>query len=187
LTSDNTSNGAIAESNLTFDGDKLSITGTTSGSTYFSVNGPGGDILSISDGDNTNILEVENSNGDNIFVINDDSEITMSATLLINSVSVTGKTSTESPYIVMIFPISYSNSAFYDYFVKDTINGSYRAGSILSVWDGSDVEFSDYSTPDLGISLSGVTMDVSIVSTNVVLSMIITSGNWDLKVGLRIV
>jgi len=74
------------------------------------------------------------------------------------------------------------DSAFFDYVVNDGTN--YRAGTVMSVWDGTLIRYNDNSTSDIG-NTSGVTMSVDISGTDARLRATVTSDNWDIKTFTR--
>jgi hypothetical protein len=99
--------------------------------------------------------------------------------------SYTGGTINTTTDFVLISSSS-GNSAVFEYYVS---NGTARrAGSVLSVWDNSgNSESTDYSTPDLGGSTTGISF-VTVISTgNLVLRAVVTSGTWTINVGARVI
>jgi len=77
-------------------------------------------------------------------------------------------------------------SANFNYYVSDGTNK--RAGTVMSVWDGSTTEYTDYSTPDIGGgSTTGISFRTTVSGTNILFQAVVTSGTWTVKVGSRIV
>lgn len=74
------------------------------------------------------------------------------------------------------------DGAFFDYIIKDGTN--FRAGTVLSVWDGSSIEYTETSTQDIG-NTTGVTMSVDISGTDARLRATTTSDNWNIKAFVR--
>ena len=74
------------------------------------------------------------------------------------------------------------DGAFFDYVLKDGTN--YRAGTIMSVWDGSSIEFTDNSTADIG-DTSSVSMSMDISSSFARLLSTVSSDNWNIKTLVR--
>ena len=74
-------------------------------------------------------------------------------------------------------------SAFFDYYITDGTNS--RAGTIIAIWDGTNVEYTEYSTAEIG-TISGISFTVTISTGNMLLNAIITSGTWTIKTGARI-
>jgi hypothetical protein len=76
-------------------------------------------------------------------------------------------------------------SANFSYYVSDGTNK--RAGTVMSVWDGSTTEYTDYSTPDIGGSTTGISFRTTVSGANILFQAVVTSGTWTVKVGSRIV
>lgn len=79
-------------------------------------------------------------------------------------------------------PLATYQAVFFDYVVKNGTN--LRAGTVTAVHDGTNVEFTDTSTKDLG-NTSGVTLSVDINGTNMRLRATTTSDNWIVKANIR--
>jgi len=76
-------------------------------------------------------------------------------------------------------------SANFSYYVSDGTNK--RAGTVMSVWDGSTTEYTDYSTPDIGGDTTGISFRTTVSGANILFQAVVTSGTWTVKVGSRIV
>jgi hypothetical protein len=72
---------------------------------------------------------------------------------------------------------SYS-SAFFKYTVTNTTNA--RTGEVMAVWSGASVEFTDFSTADLGVT-SPVSCSVSIVGADVLFNVQTNTSGWKIK------
>jgi hypothetical protein len=72
---------------------------------------------------------------------------------------------------------SYS-SAFFKYTVASGSNA--RSGEVMSVWNGSTVEFTDNSTTDIGTT-TAVTSSVALSGANVQLNMQTNTSGWRIK------
>jgi hypothetical protein len=97
-----------------------------------------------------------------------------------DSISTTAATQTVSS-----IPVSSGNSAIYDYYVSDGTNR--RAGTVIAVWDGTLSVFTEYSTPDLNGSTTGISFSTTISGGNILLQVNVTSGTWTVKVGSRVI
>jgi hypothetical protein len=94
--------------------------------------------------------------------------------------------SVSSNTTVITIPESSGNSGFFDYFVSDGTNA--RAGTVIGVWVGSSAQYTDYSTPDIGVGgTTGISFTVSADGTTVSLIAVVTSGTWTVKVGSRVI
>ena len=86
---------------------------------------------------------------------------------------------TSSKYIIVSEPTSSYKSAFYNYFVSSGSN--LRAGSIFSVFIGSNITYAELSTTDIG-NTNEVTMSVGLSGTTVQLSSSVsTTTGWIVK------
>jgi len=74
------------------------------------------------------------------------------------------------------------DAAFFDYVVKKGAN--YRAGTVMSVWDGTNVEFTDTSTNDLG-NTAEVLFSVDILSGLTRLKATVSTNDWIIKTAVR--
>ena len=74
------------------------------------------------------------------------------------------------------------DAAFFDFVVKNGTN--LRAGTVFAVHDGTNVEFTETSTQDLG-DTSDVDLTVDINSGNLRLLATTTSDNWSVKAFVR--
>ena len=93
-----------------------------------------------------------------------------------NSTTTTGTTTIHS-----ISTASYS-SAFIEYVISDTTNS--RAGNIQSVWLGSDINYTETATMDIG-NTTDFSWDIIIAGNAVKVNSIVASGSWDVKINSR--
>ena len=73
-------------------------------------------------------------------------------------------------------------AAFFDFVIKKTTN--VRSGTVYACHDGTNVEFTETSTNDLG-DTSDVTLSVDKTSTNLRLIATVTSNDWSVKSLIR--
>lgn len=74
------------------------------------------------------------------------------------------------------------DASHFDYVIKDGTN--YRTGTVMAVWDGTNVEFTDTSTNDIG-NTSEVSFTVDINGGSIRLKITTGNGNWTLKTSIR--
>jgi hypothetical protein len=86
---------------------------------------------------------------------------------------------------LITIPIASGNSGFFDYYVSDGTN--LRAGTVVSVWDSTQTQYTDYSTVDLGSSTLGISLITIKSGSDTTLKALVTSGTWTVKVGSRII
>ena len=109
--------------------------------------------------------------------ISDDLKI--SATLLSNQENTDVDTGTE---VVAQVSTSTYTAAFFDFVIKKV--GNIRSGTVYACHDGTNVEFTETSTQDLG-DTSDVTLSVDISGGNMRLQATTTSDNWSIKSLIR--
>jgi hypothetical protein len=74
-----------------------------------------------------------------------------------------GQTLDNGTFTISQIPVASYDSAQFDYVLDDGTN--FRAGTVISVWDGSSAEYTDYSTNDIG-DTTGVDWSVDISAGN---------------------
>jgi hypothetical protein len=80
---------------------------------------------------------------------------------------------------ISLFDLSLYDGANFDYLVKSGSN--MRAGTISSVWDGTNVSFNETNTTDLG-NTGTITFNVSNVGS---LNVFVSSGTWTVEAMYR--
>jgi hypothetical protein len=71
------------------------------------------------------------------------------------------------------------NSAFFDYFASSGSN--FRAGTVIAGWSGSSVNYTEYSTTDVG-NTNQLSMSVDLSGSFVrLLTRVSTTINWNIK------
>jgi len=61
-----------------------------------------------------------------------------------------------------------------------------RIGTIMAMWDGTNITYTGYSTGDYG-DTSPIVLSADINGSNVRLIATIASGTWDVKVGVILI
>jgi len=75
-----------------------------------------------------------------------------------------------------------SGAIFFDYLIKNGTN--VRAGTVISVNNGSSIEYTEQSTSDIG-DTSQVTLSVVMNGSNVELRATVTTDNWSIRASIR--
>ena len=96
--------------------------------------------------------------------------------ITVNEITTTGTTTIHS------IPTSSYSSAFIEYVISDTINS--RAGNIQSVWLGSNVNYTETATMDIGNTVD-FDWDVVIAGNDIKVNSIVTAGSWNVKINSR--
>ena len=106
-------------------------------------------------------------------------DIKIDSALLSNQENTDVDTGTET---VASVAIATYTAAFFDFVIKKTTN--VRSGTVYACHDGTNVEFTETSTQDLG-DTSDVTLSVDISGGNMRLLATVTSDDWSVKSLIR--
>ena len=106
-------------------------------------------------------------------------DINIDSALLSNQENTDVDTGTET---VASVAIATYTAAFFDFVIKKTTN--VRSGTVYACHDGTNVEFTETSTQDLG-DTSDVTLSVDISGGNMRLLATVTSDDWSIKSLIR--
>jgi len=111
--------------------------------------------------------------------------VTSGGYVKIQSSLFSGQTATFNAYQI---PQTDGVAAFYDYYVFNQANGSYRAGNVVTTWNtlSGIIVYSETGTDDLGGSTIDLQWSTILQSGNVVLRSTLTAGTWNVKVGARV-
>ncbi len=139
-----------------------------------SVSGVTGELLSVNDDDDDNIFSVEDSVGSKLFLVNKAGYSMFKS----KEVSVVSGTT------IYTFPTNIASSGFINYSIA--LSGGSRAGTIQAVWSDVAVEFSEYQSGDLGVSTSGVSFSMDVLSENVRLIATSVVGSCDIKLSVKL-
>lgn len=96
--------------------------------------------------------------------------------------AVTGIVGPVNNQVVATLPTANYDGVFFDYVVKDGTN--YRTGTVMVVANGTNVEFTDTSTADIG-NTAQVSFVVDIVGGLIRLKLTNISGTWTFKTVIR--
>ena len=160
----------------------LTVVGASAGASVFSVQGTSGELFSVNDNLNGSLFSVNDISGLPVIEAFSDNTILMgdySAPALYTSKKSTVSTSTASIYS---FATASYTSAHVDYNIQNGVN--LRAGSLVAVWQGSSIQFTEHSTMDIGTT-SGFTFSFVISGTYAVLQARASTSSWTVKTILR--
>jgi hypothetical protein len=129
-------------------------------------------------GTGTTRLEVS-GNTKIIGILSATSVVIGSATSLHESARITANIGTT---IVYSIPTSAYTGTFIDYTVNNGLN--LRAGNIMSVFNASNIRFTETSTLDIG-NTSGITFSMIISGSNAALQASAVTSGWDIKSIIR--
>ena len=81
--------------------------------------------------------------------------------------------------VIGSFPTTDGNGVNFEYLVKSNLN--YRVGNIMAVWDGSNINFTEVTTVDLG-NTTDVLLSCRILSGNVeIIADVVGPTTWVIK------
>jgi hypothetical protein len=135
----------------------------------------------------TNVMTIKNSEGNDYFKVDAENFIVyIGAPSCIS----TYETKSASPgigttNIYSAATASYS-SLFFEYYIKNGSN--LRAGNIVAVWDGINIQFTEFTTMDIGDTTTGLnafTFSVVLSTPNAVVRGISSLTGWKLKSIIR--
>jgi hypothetical protein len=109
--------------------------------------------------------------------------ITASAFATTNAL-ITSTATTINSGITTIYniPTASYDGAWFDYTIRSGSNA--RAGSIMGVWSGTAVNYTETTTTDFG-NTSGFALGMSVVGANMILSSSATTSGWSFNAIVR--
>ena len=169
--------------NTAISGTILTVVGSGSSQPIFTVQGSQGELFSTSDSLSGSLFSVNDISGlpilevfsDNTTVVGDyQSPMLLTTKRVIQSNS--------GSFVVYSIPTASYDSVFIEYNIKSGSNA--RAGTIMSTWVSSSIQFSEVDTMDIGnTSVVGLTMILS--GSNAVLTGSSSTGAWIIKTIIR--
>ena len=162
--------------------DVVKIFGSGDTSPLFSVEGSVGELFTITDSLTGQLFGVNNVSGLPILEVYDDNTILMGSNLAPSLNTTIKETINSGQSTLYSIPISAYTGAFFEYTAKNT--AGVRAGSIMSVFSGSSVEFNETTTNDIG-STTNLSFDMSVTGTSANLLVSATTNNWEIKTIIR--
>jgi hypothetical protein len=159
----------------------LTIIGSGSTDPLFTVQGSAGELFSITDNLTGTLFAVNDISGLPILEVNSDDEILM-GNYQAPSLNTTFKTSITSGLTELYsIPLSAYTGGFFEYTLTGT---GARAGSIMSIFSGSSVNYTETTTTDIG-DTSPVTFDMNVSGGTANLTVSATTGTWEIKTIVR--
>jgi hypothetical protein len=152
-------------------------TSGTSGTGFNTISSPANFRILSASGSSTNSALA------NTGLTYDGFTFSVSGQLIINTSQSTGLTTGTTS--IVSFTASAGNGAYFDYHLSGASNER-RTGTVMATWDGTNVAFTETSTPDLNGSTTGIEFDVAIIGGNVTLRSVVTSGTWSVDTKIKI-
>ena len=161
--------------------DVVQIYGSGSTTPIFRVEGSAGELFSITDSLIGELFSVNNISGLPILTVNSDNTILWGNNTS-PSLNTTIKKSINSGLSeIYSIPVSAYTGGFFEY----TVTGAgARAGSIMSIFSGTSIDYNETTTNDIG-DTSGVTFDMNISGGTANLTVSATTNSWEIKTIVR--
>ena len=161
--------------------DVVQIYGSGSTTPIFRVEGSAGELFSITDSLIGELFSVNNISGLPILTVNSDNTILWGDNTS-PSLNTTIKKSINSGLSeIYSIPVSAYTGGFFEY----TVTGAgARAGSIMSIFSGTSIDYNETTTNDIG-DTSGVTFDMNISGGTANLTVSATTNSWEIKTIVR--
>ena len=172
-----------ADTIVSSSGTPLTVMGSGTAQPLFLVTGSQGELFAITD-----------SLVGSLFVVNDIDgypqieTFSDGRTLLGNSLAPSLYTTaitvinTGAATTIYSIPTAGYDGAFFDYTARS--GSSAKAGQIIAIWNGSDVNYTEITTAQLN-NASDLTLGVSILGANMILSGSATTNGWTVKAIIR--
>lgn len=167
----------------TISGSILTVIGSGSTQPIFTVQGSQGELFSVTDSLSGSLFSVNDISGLPILEVFSDNTtlvgnyqapalVTTAKNVLTNSGSFT----------IYSIPTASYDGAFFEYTAKSGSNA--RAGQIMAIWSGTSVNYTETVTTDFGTT-SGLSLNVSISGSNMVLTGSASTTAWTIKTIVR--
>lgn len=169
--------------NTASSGSILTVIGSGSAQPIFTVQGSQGELFSITDSLSGSLFSVNDISGLPILEVFSDNTTLIGdyqSPALITTKKVAQTNS--GSFVVYSIPTASYDGAFIEYTLKSGSNA--RAGTIMSTWANSTIQFTEVDTMDIGSTTAvGLTMILS--GSNAVLTGSSSTGTWTIKTIVR--
>jgi hypothetical protein len=159
----------------------LSVVGSGSTQPLFTVKGSSGELFSVTDSLIGSLFSVNDISGLPVLEVFSDNTILMGSYQSPSLNTTLKKTITAGLTTLYSIPLSAYTGGFFDYTL---IGYGARSGTIMSIFSGSTVNYSESATSDIG-NTSQVTFNMDISGNSANLNVSATTGNWVIKTIVR--
>ena len=156
--------------------------GNSTSSPVFSVQGSQGELFSVTDSLTGSLFSVNDISGLPILEVFSDNTILMGSYLAPSLNTTVRTTANIGSTTIYSIPISAYTGAFFEYTVNDGTN--LRAGSIMSIWSGNTVNYTETSTTDIG-NTNPITFNMISSGGFASLRTSATTNSWTVKTIVR--
>ena len=169
--------------NTAISGSILTVVGSGSAQPIFTVQGSQGELFSVTDSLSGSLFSVNDISGLPVMEVFSDNTILMGDYLdpmLLTTKKITQTNS--GSFVIYNIPTSSYDGAFIEYTIKSGSNA--RAGTIMSTWANSSIQFTEVDTIDIGSTAAvGLTMILS--GSNAVMTGSSSTGAWTIRTIIR--
>ena len=161
----------------------LTVYNSGSANPLLKIQGGSGELFSVYDTFSGSLFSVNNQSGNPILEVRSDNKIHFGkpgyqALLTTQETIVTAS----GQFTVYSIPTASYDGAWYEYVIRSGSNA--RAGQVMAVWSGSQVNYSETTTTAFG-STAGLSFGVFVVGGNFALTGSATTGGWTMKTIIR--
>ena len=173
----------LSSSNGTVSGSTLTVYGSGSAQPVFTVQGSQGELFSITDSLTGSLFSVNDISGLPILEVFSDNT-TLIGSYLAPSLNTTSRNilTSSGAFTVYSLPTASYDGAWFEYVARS--GSSARVGSIMSVWSGSTVNFTEVTASQFG-DTSGLLFTVARIGGNFALTGSATTSAWTIKTIIR--
>ena len=162
---------------------RLTVIGSGSSFPIFTVQGSLGELLNVTDSLSGSLFSINNIAGLPVIEVFSDNTLLFGpySSRVLNTSTKTTLVSTGAFYLYGVPTASY-DGAFFEYTARSGSNA--RAGTIMAIWSGSSVNFTETTTTDFG-NTTGLNLGVYISGSNMALTGSATTSAWTIKTIVR--
>jgi len=173
----------LSASNATSNGPTLTVYGSGSTQPVFTVQGSQGELFSVTDSLTGSLFSVNDISGLPILEVFSDNT-TLIGNYLAPSLNTTARNTltASGAFIIYSLPTASYDGAWFEYVARSGSNA--RVGSIMAVWSGSSVNFTETTASQFG-DTSGLAFTVIRTGGNFALTGSATTTAWTIKTIVR--
>ncbi len=172
----------LSSSNGTASGSTLVVYGSGSSQPVFTVQGSQGELFSVSDSLSGSLFSVNDVSGLPIIEAFSDNRVLIGSYQAPALFTTVRTTSTAGANVIYSVPTASYDAVFFEYSLRSGSNA--RAGQIMSIWSGSDTNWTETVTADFG-NTTAVTFRTIITGSSLALTGSFPSASWTMKTIIR--
>jgi hypothetical protein len=172
----------LSSSNGTLSGSTLTVYGSGSAQPVFTVQGSQGELFSVSDSLSGSLFSVNDISGLPVIEAFSDNRVLIGSYQAPALFTTVRTTSTAGANVIYSVPTASYDAVFFEYSLRSGSNA--RAGQIMSIWSGSDTNWTETVTADFG-NTTGVTFRTIITGSSLALTGSFPSASWTMKTIIR--